>query len=366
MVGHCGAIVDVGRWNDFLPGCKISAVLLLWDRFYETGEFMLHVVLCINDKNGGYYKHALVTMVSALENATCQLTFHILHDDTLLPNIQYFEETVARYGQSVYFHNLKKRDFAAITPDIGRWGIGALYKLVLHEYVEADTALYLDCDIVVTLDLAQLLAVDMRNHAIAVVRDFFATKKTKEACRHTIEIGVPLEQYFNTGVMLCNIATLRTMSEELAKETMTSLLTKDTCLFAEQGALNIFYAKRPEMVRMLDEKFNCQINYFTQEAYFQDFDWYKGKVIHYATPKKPWHYFSHAAMVYWKYYTLAFPQENVFALIEACEQHKFTALCRLMVSSPKLRAYMRRYRDRSEEGLWQSIRKRIFPNSASG
>ena len=320
---------------------------------------MLNIVLCINDKNGGYYKHALVTMVSALENASCRLTFHILHDDTLLPNMRYFEDLVARYGQSVQFHNLRERDFAAMAPDTGRWGKGTLYRLVLHEYVEADTALYLDCDIVVTLDLAQLLAVDMRDRAIAVVRDPCATKKDKQAYRRIIKLGVPLEQYFNAGVMLCNITQLRTLFEKTAQELMKSFMAKSA--YPDQDGLNAFYAKRPELVIMLDEKFNCQLNYIRLDWYFQDFDWYKEKIIHYAMPKKPWNYFSHAAVLYWKYYALAFPQENVFALIGTCKPHEFTELCRFMGGSPKIRAYVRRFRDIYEEGLWQSIRKRIFP-----
>ena len=44
---------------------------------------MNHVALCFTDITGAYYKHALVTALSILDNTKKPLCLHLIHDDTL-------------------------------------------------------------------------------------------------------------------------------------------------------------------------------------------------------------------------------------------------------------------------------------------
>lgn len=320
---------------------------------------MLHIALCINDRSGEYYKHGLVTLTSILKNSTCELCFHILHDDTLLANLHHFEHIVQSHQQSIQFHNLEKRDFSEIIPFAAKWGKGALYRLFLHEYIDAERVLYLDCDTVVTTDLQPLLHFNMNGAVIAVVRESAVAKKLREDIRYVKKLGIPPEKYFNSGVILVDLNKLRETGSSFSDAIRENFSAGNS--YPDQDALNLYFSKREGQCVFLDEKYNYQVNYASQGAYLQDFAWYNDRILHFATSKKPWKYFSNAALIYWKYYALAFPEENVLEHILATKQHKFTQLCSFVVGSPKMRSLVRRIRDVSTGGPWYAAHKRLFP-----
>ena len=320
---------------------------------------MLHIALCLNDTSGTYHKHALVTAVSAMANSSCEISFHIFHDDTLLPNLPKFEQAAAAYQASMRFYNLEKHDFSAMTPYAAKWGKGALYRLVLQDYLQAERVLYLDCDTVVTMDLASLESFDLKGAVAGVVREKAVVRQLREDLRHLKRLGVAPESYFNSGVMLLDTEKLHQTGTSYTDEVLGHLASNTT--YPDQDALNLYFAARPAEVVFLEERYNEQINYSGQEAYLQDFAWYRDKILHFASPKKPWLFFSNAALVYWKYYALAFPEEDVFSLIEATEQHKYAELCRFVLGSVRMRALVRRLRDLSDGGVWYTLKKRIFP-----
>jgi lipopolysaccharide biosynthesis glycosyltransferase len=73
--------------------------------------------------------------------------------------------------------------------------------------------LYLDCDIIVLEDAANLYNTDLKNFAAGVARDFFANRDL--ACARSRpwarQLGIAdTDNYFNAGVMLLNLAKLRT------------------------------------------------------------------------------------------------------------------------------------------------------------
>lgn len=317
---------------------------------------MLNIAICLRN----YFQQAVVTLVSVLENTTGPIAIHVLHDETLLPHRDFMESIVHRYGHSIQFYNVETRDFDKEFGSGGAWGKGALYRLVLHEYIDAKTVLYLDCDIVANRDLAPLASLDLQGRRLAAVKDPCATRM-KEEIRRLKKLGLPAGTYFNSGVLLIDVEWLRSLSADFQKEIAASLHAGHS--YPDQDALNFFYAAREDSVLLLDEVYNTQINYATQDLYFKDFNWYKNRVIHYATPKKPWSNYSLPSLFYWKYYSIAFPGEDIFSCIEHLEQHKFNELCSLAVASPFLRGMLRRKKDIMQEGLWCAIRKRVFPRS---
>lgn len=320
---------------------------------------MLHIALCINDQSGSYHKHALVTAVSAMKNSSCDLTFHIFHDDSLLPNMNKFEQAAAQYHAQIRFYNLEKHDFSQMAPYAAKWGKGALYRLVLQEYLSTPLVLYLDCDTVVTMDLRSLENFDLAGATAAVVREKAVVRQLREDMRHLKKLGIPPERYFNSGVMLINSEKLRQAGAAYTDEILGYLASNTS--YPDQDALNLYFARRKGEVVFLEDRYNEQINFAAQDAHLQEFAWYNGKILHYASPKKPWLFFSNAAVLYWKYYAMAFPDEDVFELIAKTEQHKFAGLCRFVLGSVRMRGFVRRMRDISEGGLWYTLRKRIFP-----
>jgi len=320
---------------------------------------MLHIALSINDRTGEYYKHGLVTITSILKNSTCKLSFHILHDDTLLPNLHKFEQLIQAHQQEIQFYNLEGRDFSGKIPCSDKRSKGTLYRLFLYEYIDVEQVLYLDCDIVVTMDLKPLLCFDMRDAMAAVIRESAVEEKLREDMRYVKKLGVPPEMYFNAGVLLINIPKLRAAGPEYIATIQQSFADGNNYL--DQDALNLFFTKPKDRIVFLEKKYNYQLNYANQGAYLQDFDWYNDRILHFATSKKPWKYFSNAALIYWKYYALAFPEENVLEHILATKQHKFTQLCNFVVGSTRVRSLVRKLRDMSTGGPWYAVHKRLFP-----
>ena len=137
----------------------------------------IHVALAVYDPKGTYSQHAGVTVTSIFENTKSKVTVHILHDDTLTDlNRERFLNTAKRYGQSIDLINVEdyKNKIGGETlkniPDY--WSVGTLYRLFIPEILKnLDKIIYLDCDIVVNADIAELWNVDIGDNALAGARD---------------------------------------------------------------------------------------------------------------------------------------------------------------------------------------------------
>ena len=86
-----------------------------------------------------------------------------------------------------------------------RMSTAAYYRISIPEILSNDInkAVYLDCDLVIESDILLLNETDLRaNEALAAVEDISKTKAYKT-------LGIPPNSYFNSGVMLINLAYWR-------------------------------------------------------------------------------------------------------------------------------------------------------------
>ncbi len=122
---------------------------------------MIHVVLAVYDPSGTYAQHAGVVMTSIFENTHSSVTVHILHDDTLTEdNRQKFIRTAEKYHQGLelvdvtsYRDSINKKIADTFKDYLT---VGALYRLAIPELLELDKVIYLDCDVIVNLDIRKL------------------------------------------------------------------------------------------------------------------------------------------------------------------------------------------------------------------
>ena len=181
---------------------------------------MIHVCFCFSDKTGRYAKFAGTSMLSLFENTYSEVTVHILHDDTLTPdNRDKFSYLAGRYGQLVKFYNLdelcadKIEEIKNLVPKLEKTTetVGAFYKVLIPQVLpkKIDTAIFLDPDTIVNLDINELWQIDLEEKYLGVVTEKDNGVNANKNFLLCSEKIVKDEDYFNCGVLLMNLNLLR-------------------------------------------------------------------------------------------------------------------------------------------------------------
>ena len=191
---------------------------------------MIHVCFGMHDANGKYSKFVGTTMASIFENTLSEVTIHILHDSTLTDdNRDKFSWLAGRYNQHVKFYNVDE-----LCPDEVKYlretvdeknpllgGVGMFYRLLISKVFDGDKIIYLDADIIVNLDIAQLWRIDLGDKVLGVIPEILSEvngvdgmKKLFPLCRDGL---ADMNDYFNSGVLLINVARLRNETQTLIR-----------------------------------------------------------------------------------------------------------------------------------------------------
>ena len=243
-------------------------------------------------------------MTSIFENTASKVTVHVLHDDTLTEeNRQNFIRTAEKYSQSVQLINVEPHKNAIVTkiPAAARkLTPGALYRLIAHEVLDINKAIYLDCDVLVNLDIAQLWSIDLHGKTLAAVKDHTNTlSKFSSRALMMKFAGCNVREYFNAGVLLMDIDRMR-KRQDFTEEAINWLLYKgDLAPSVDQDALNSIFLGD---VTFIDGKFN---NYKVYEDISES-------IVHFWA-SKPWADMQglQTDRLYWKMYLRSAWGENL-------------------------------------------------------
>lgn len=185
---------------------------------------------------GGYVPHAAAMIDSALEHGG-DVAVHVLHGPGLgrrdRRRLTRMSERVALHVVTPErIHGLPVRDYFT----------GAMwYRLFLADIVEADRVLYVDCDVIVADALEPLFATDLTGSYVAAVENVPLPWLPDRAA----DLG--LDRYFNSGVLLLNLARLRedgALGEVLAYARREA----ERLVWPDQDALNaVLGARRVEL-----------------------------------------------------------------------------------------------------------------------
>jgi lipopolysaccharide biosynthesis glycosyltransferase len=184
----------------------------------------------------GHYASAACNMLSSL--ARCLppdsgvRISALMTDDS--PSAGVVEHAVSR-GLGLEVVRLR-RDLSGLP--LVRYLTGATYaRLFLPELVPDDVALYVDVDVVLMRDPAELFATDLGDRPLAAVRDMWHPTLPEALAGGGSGRLAPGAPYFNAGLMLCNLRQWR--REGLTERALHWLASQDRvpdCL--EQDALN--------------------------------------------------------------------------------------------------------------------------------
>jgi len=224
-------------------------------------------------------------MTSLFYNTRSKVNVTILHDSTLTAdNKRRFERTANNMEQNVSFIDVSEHIFQIaedpdrITPYLSR---GALFRLLIPDLMNVPKVIYLDCDIIVNLDIAELwnISLETQNASLAVVKDqAFSnfSRKLHEKIRNWAMPYIP-ENYFNSGVLIMNLNRIRANHPAFISEVFR--FTKRYSLFTgfiDQDFLNVFF--RDDVI-FVDIRFNNLLEYHNID----------NAVLHFAIESsKPW------------------------------------------------------------------------------
>ncbi|QLL70909.1 glycosyltransferase family 8 protein [Lactobacillus sp. 3B(2020)] len=156
------------------------------------------------------------------------------------------------------------------------------YRLFIPEmFPEYRRAIYLDVDTIIQRDPRELLDYPLENYLFAAHQDHVA-QKYPETIRYVHNyLGLKLKHYFNSGVLLMNLAQLR---DEHFTQQFTNLLNTYHLPFCapDQDYLNILCYQR---ILTLPATWNALPPIRPEDTLVHD-----PAIIHYCFFDKPWHY----------------------------------------------------------------------------
>ncbi|WP_125704221.1 glycosyltransferase family 8 protein [Lacticaseibacillus daqingensis] len=178
------------------------------------------------------------------------------------------------------------------------------YRLFIADmFPELDKALYLDADVICEADVATLFATDVRHALVAAAPDPFIAGDPITAAYAERVVGVPAEQYVNSGVLVMNLKAMR--AQHFSAHFLTLLNQYHFASIApDQDYIN---AIAHDQLVLLASQWNVQAP--GEPA---------PKLIHYNLFNKPWHYQTvDYGEHFWRYAQTTAVRERLAAMQQA-------------------------------------------------
>lgn len=259
--------------------------------------------ICFSTDNK-YVQHCATAMASLLKNCDVEskIKFFILDGGISEVNKKNIEKLSDIKDFEIEYYDMTKIDFSDLPLNRSRISVATYYRLYLLDILPQDVQklIYLDCDIIVKDDITKLWQTDVSDYYAGVIEDEGSISQLKR-------LGLPLDyKYFNAGVILFNIAKLRTFDlKKCCFEYYEK--NKEVIILQDQDILNgVFYGK----CKFLDLRWNVNGRMYLgniYEHFYTEEESEEAKrnlgIIHYTDVQKPWFMSSNHPLQneYWNY-----------------------------------------------------------------
>lgn len=177
-------------------------------------------------------------------------------------------------------------------------------RLMIPDLVKSDVALYLDADLLITIDVLALKDFDFDNCVLAAVRGSEVSKTFDRTFLIDKLYWSPHCEYFNAGVLLLNLNKWRRENihekwQSIAKRYPNELLSHDQTLL--NAICEGQFARLPKQFNVLWHPVNAKP------------DCHNETILHFVGAPKPWDLFGqylHKGYTYWNAYNLKFWEEE--------------------------------------------------------
>ena len=262
------------------------------------------------------YAMALCVMIrSALENLRTgvEVDLYVLEDAITSETKQKMESSWRPYPITTAWISPDKTTIVGKVQERGHAGVAATYfRFFIGDLLpqSVKSAIYLDADLIIRGDLAELLEQQFDSGIVLAVPDAYAEyfhipRLTKTTFSDTIPINES-SRYFNAGLLVIDVEAWR--AKRIGQKAFEVAVThKDALLFHDQDALNIVLAghwkalhpiwnfhELPQLIRPWETR------PYTRHELKRIF--LSPKVVHFVSREKPWspicHHFYYAPVFY--------------------------------------------------------------------
>lgn len=261
---------------------------------------MYNIVLATDDN---YAIHACVAIESFLRTFSVpeNVRVFLLGNNLSSEWIRAISKTVAEHNATaivIHIHNIEDRLQSKL--QINALSLATYSRLLLTELLppDADTVLYLDCDMVVTTDLKPLLDTDLTTYELAAVADtMYPELKTQIGLNTT-------DAYFNAGLLLINLKKWR---EQNMVTQFINFIAKynGNVPHLDQGVLNGTITKWLQLPLKYNvqapifafNKYSSLLSYYSLSEFYSKEEYISAKtspaVIHFTSffLQRPWFHF---------------------------------------------------------------------------
>lgn len=282
----------------------------------------INCILSIRDESGKYYIYAYITLLSLFENTREKVRVHILHDATMTEQGKDdLKALCGQYGQEILFHRVP--DFSPeVSATISKWfNLGTMYRYYAPDFIEADKAIYLDCDIIVNREIKELHDIPLNGALIAAAPDItnYWTKSgaVRSKYKKKVEfLKLKPADCFDAGVMLMNLERMRELNKDgniLVNRTLAALDSDIVLDYPDQDILNSVCAELPKGLLVLDYDFNYMI--IRAGTLDQGPAQLQGKIVQFISKPSEWLFPAH--LLFWQYYAKSKFAGDMFERMDA-------------------------------------------------
>jgi lipopolysaccharide biosynthesis glycosyltransferase len=254
----------------------ISKIKTLFNNTVESFD-TVHIAFCFDDN---YAMPAGIAMSSViLNNPDKNLVFYLFANNVSSEKIIRFNQ-FNKENITIIFYEIS--DYFSINPDTLVLHVSAstCLRFVVPQILNEVTSrvLYLDCDVLCTYNLNELINIDLSNKYAAVVPD---VEKTQE--KQCAACDIPYGEYFNAGMIYIN--TDMWVQNNLTEKAFAMINSGKVYKFADQDVLNILMQGKTVF---LPKRFNY-LTALTVGGKEDNLIGDDAVIIHYVTGNKPWY-----------------------------------------------------------------------------
>jgi lipopolysaccharide biosynthesis glycosyltransferase len=239
------------------------------------------------------YMAALVQSIMDNARQPFRYRFYVLHRGISAENQQLLRSQVASAGLQGGTGASFSVDFVDVAAHIKGYRFPShflpaesYFRLLIPYLFEHEKVIYLDSDMIVHTDLAELYAVDLGTKLLAACRDDFLAGDRGRS--HALALGLASHRdYFNAGMLLIN---RERFSRSIAMDRLLDLAVSRDWRFCDQDVLNVVCADKTLILAM---EWNAMVTMHNEDQFplslRQEYRRSRAnpKITHFAGPK-PW------------------------------------------------------------------------------
>ena len=242
-------------------------------------DSIVPVVFATNDK---YLPYLSVSLQSLIENSSEERFYDVYIFHTSLSELN----QIKICNMSTNNVHVRTVDMNVMVNDLplyerSHFSVEMYYRILISEILwQYNKVLYLDCDIAIQADVAELFDTDLNGNILAVVRNLLDVDMYKYV---TNVLKMEEELYFNSGILVIDTNLFK---ENDTKNKCFEILGEYKNLVCpDQDILNISCKNK---CLYLDEIWNFQSGNHSYTTKFKYEKLSDIKIIHYTTGQKPW------------------------------------------------------------------------------